>query len=373
MKEKQRAPRNRTLTCSQEEIERLSQGLTKLDGPAVPSDLEGKVINQYLFEAAKLFPKGFADLIVLDPPYNLFKNFHGHVFKGKEKDEYAEYFGMILDAVLPALKPNGTVYVCSDWKTSMHIAPVLEDRLCVRNRITWEREKGRGAKTNWKNNTEDIWFCTKSNGDDYVFNVNAVKLKRKVIAPYRDTEGKPKDWDEGKDGNYRLTHPSNIWTDITIPFWSMPENTDHPTQKPEKLIAKLVLASSHAGGFVFDPFLGSGTTAVVCKKLGRRFVGVEQNTEYCCWTKKRLEIADQDPSIQGYVDGVFWERNSLADQKTEATMSAAPAPSTPEVETPQVEPLNGHLEPVAPPPVKRGRGRPRLVKREPAEANLSLF
>jgi len=114
----------------------------------------------------------------------------------------------------------------------MHIAPVLEDRLCVRNRITWEREKGRGAKTNWKNNTEDIWFCTKSNGDDYVFNVDAVKLKRKVIAPDRDSEGKPKDWDEGEDGKYRLTHPSNIWTDITIPFWSMPENTDHPTEKP---------------------------------------------------------------------------------------------------------------------------------------------
>jgi site-specific DNA-methyltransferase (adenine-specific) len=373
MKEKQRAPRNRTLTCSAEEIERLSQELTKLDGPAMPSDLEGKVINQDLFEASKLFPKGFADLIVLDPPYNLFKNFHGHVFKGKEKDEYAEYFAMILDAVLPTLKPNGTVYVCSDWKTSMHIAPVLEDRLCVRNRITWEREKGRGAKTNWKNNTEDIWFCTKSNGDDYVFNVDAVKLKRKVIAPYRDTEGKPKDWDEGENGNYRLTHPSNIWTDITIPFWSMPENTDHPTQKPEKLIAKLVLASSHAGGVVFDPFLGSGTTAVVCKKLGRRFVGVEQNTEYCCWAKKRLEIAGQDPSIQGYADGVFWERNSLADQNTEAAKLAAPAPSTPEAASHKIEHPNGHLTSLSPPPVKRGRGRPRLVRPDPAEANLSLF
>ncbi len=95
----------------------------------------------------------------------------------------------------------------------------------------------------------------------------------------------------------------------------MPENTDHPTQKPEKLIAKLVLASSLEGGFVFDPFLGSGTTAVVCKKLRRRFVGVEKNTEYCCWALKRLRLADQEPSIQGYADGVFWERNSLADQK----------------------------------------------------------
>lgn len=346
--EKQRAPRNRTLTSSAEEMERFSAGLSKLNAIAAAEDLEDRIFNQDIFELASYLPKAFADLIVLDPPYNLFKNFHGHVFKGKEKAEYAEYFAIILDAVLPALKPNGTVYVCSDWKTSMHIAPVLEDRLCVRNRITWEREKGRGAKTNWKNNTEDIWFCTKSNGDDYVFNVDAVKLKRKVIAPYRDSEGKPKDWDEGEDGKYRLTHPSNIWTDITIPFWSMPENTDHPTQKPEKLIAKLVMASTHEGGLVFDPFLGSGTTAVVCKKLGRRFVGVEQNTEYCCWTKKRLGLADLDPSIQGYADGVFWERNSGADQKAETTKAS-------------------------PVKVPRPRRRPGILKPVPGETNMSLF
>ena len=157
-----------------------------------------------------------------------------------------------------------------------------------------------------------------------MFDVEAVKLKRKVIAPYRDSEGKPKDWHEGAEGNFRLTHPSNIWTDITIPFWSMPENTDHPTQKPEKLIAKLILASSRKGGFVFDPFLGSGTTAVVCKKLDRRYLGIEQSLEYCCWAKKRLEQAESDPSIQGYVDGVFWERNSLNEQKADK----APARTT---------------------------------------------
>lgn len=364
--EKQRAPRNRTLTCSQAEVENYSRLLSRLDGKASPAELEGKVINQDLFEAAKHLPEAFADLIILDPPYNLSKNFHGHLFKGREKDEYAEYFGAILDAVLPALKPGGTLYVCSDWKTSMHIAPLLEERLCVRNRITWEREKGRGAKTNWKNNTEDIWFCTKSTAGDYVFNVDAVKLKRKVIAPYRDLEGRPKDWDEGETGNFRLTHPSNIWTDISIPFWSMPENTDHPTQKPEKLIAKLVLASSHADGVVFDPFLGSGTTAVVCRKLGRRFVGVEQNTEYCCWTLKRLGLAGLDPSIQGYADGVFWERNSLADQKAEtgggATSSAPKAPLAAKAQ-----------EPVVPPRVARPRGRPRKVRPEPPEAPSRLF
>jgi site-specific DNA-methyltransferase (adenine-specific) len=94
----------------------------------------------------------------------------------------------------------------------------------------------------------------------------------------------------------------------------MPENTDHPTQKPEKLIAKLVLASSHMGDMVFDPFLGSGTTAVVARKLGRQFLGVEIDQEYCCWAMKRLSRAKEDPTIQGYRNKVFWERNTSNDQ-----------------------------------------------------------
>ena len=319
---KERAPRNRTLNCTGEEIAALIPNLLRLSQQVTAPSLENAVVHQDVFDAMRHLPHGFVDLLILDPPYNLSKDFNGHLFKAMDKQEYAEWFASLLSRLKPTLKPDATVYVCADWKTSSLIAPVLEEHFCVRNRITWEREKGRGAKANWKNNTEDIWFCTV--GEDFVFDVEAVKLKRKVIAPYRDSEGKPKDWHEGAEGNFRLTHPSNIWTDITIPFWSMPENTDHPTQKPEKLIAKLILASSRKGGFVFDPFLGSGTTAVVCKKLDRRYLGIEQSLEYCCWAKKRLEQAESDPSIQGYVDGVFWERNSLNEQKADK----APARTT---------------------------------------------
>ncbi len=311
---RERAPRNRTLSCNEQEILGYSQGLKRLTEPVAHEALEDVIVNQDLFAAGPFLPRGFADLIVIDPPYNISKNFNGHAFREKGKDEYCAWFESVLDVLIHTLSPQGSVYVCSDWKTSILIAPILEKRLVVRNRITWEREKGRGAKANWKNNTEDIWFCTAS--ENYFFNVDAVKLKRKVIAPYRDENGKPKDWEAGADGNYRLTHPSNIWSDITIPFWSMPENTDHPTQKPEKLIAKLILASTATGGYVFDPFLGSGTTAVVAKKLGRRFLGVEQNAEYCCWARKRLEAADSDPGIQGYVDGLFWDRNAIGDQRS---------------------------------------------------------
>jgi len=310
---KKRAPRNRTLTCTEAELASLSTDLLRLTEPASPELLTNRIINQDLDHAIPFLPAGFVDLLILDPPYNLTKNYNGHIFRSREAEDYIAWFGRIISSVLPLLRPKASLYVCSDWQTSNLVFPVLDKHLYVRNRITWEREKGRGAKTNWKNNTEDIWFCTL--GDDYCFNVDDVKLKRRVIAPYRSDEGKPKDWEESQNGNYRLTHPSNLWSDITIPFWSMPENTDHPTQKPEKLIAKLVLASSNSGDFVFDPFLGSGTTAVVARKLNRRFCGIELNREYCCWTAKRLRQAESDTNIQGYADSVFWERNSLNDQK----------------------------------------------------------
>jgi len=190
----------------------------------------------------------------------------------------------------------------------------MRENVEVRNRITWQREKGRGAKSNWKNATEDIWFGTIS--EDYYFDVDSVKQKRKVIAPYKEN-GQPKDWEETEDGNFRLTHPSNFWDDISIPYWSMPENTDHPTQKPEKLIAKLILASCPQNGIVLDPFLGSGTTSVVAKKLGRKFIGIEVNEEYCIWAEKRLAQAEIDKTIQGYSGGVFWERNTLNLQMAE--------------------------------------------------------
>ncbi len=309
--EKARSPRNRTLRCGNEEILDLGARLVTLDAPAQIEAIEGRIINQDIFQAAPYLPSGFVDLLVLDPPYNLTKNYNGRMFLEKQKNQYAEWFEQMILSVRHTLKPTASLYVCADWRTSVIVAPVLEKYFQIKNRITWEREKGRGAKFNWKNNIEDIWFCTV--GREYFFNVDAVKLKRKVIAPYRHN-GRPKDWREEADGNYRLTHPSNFWTDISIPFWSMPENTDHPTQKPEKLLAKLILASSQPGDMVFDPFVGSGTTAVAAKKLRRRFVCVELNQEYCCWGQKRLMQTSPNDAIQGYADSVFWERNSLGGQ-----------------------------------------------------------
>ena len=310
---KPRAPGNRTLSCTDEELSKYVRQVLRLQSKTTLPSITGRLVAGDLFAIAKFLPTQFVDLLVLDPPYNLLKDFNGNVFRRKRAKEYTLWFQRLLELLDPMLKPHATIYVCSDWQTSTLVQPVLSSRLHVRNRITWEREKGRGAKANWKNNTEDIWFCTKS--DSYYFDVEAVKLKRRVLAPYR-LHGKPKDWRQEKSGNFRMTHPSNIWTDLTVPFWSMPENTDHPAQKPEKLIAKLILASSREGDFVFDPFVGSGTTAVVAEKLKRRWCGVDINAEYLCWALKRLANAKSNSQIQGYSDGVFWERNSFSEMKS---------------------------------------------------------
>ncbi len=312
-KDEKRAPRNRTLTLSDKEREIYVSNLVTLEeNISELSNIKNKTIHADLFEALEHLPKGFADLIILDPPYNLDRNFHGMKFKSTDNEAYLEYLRSWFPKVLELLKEDGSLYLCGDWRSTAALHQVMDEHMHVLNRITWQREKGRGASKNWKNSMEDIWFGVK-NKNNYYFDVESVKQKRRVIAPYRK-DGKPKDWEETKDGNFRLSFPSNFWDDISVPFWSMPENTDHPTQKPEKLIAKLILASCPQGGVVFDPFLGSGTTSVVAKKLGRNYVGVDSNKEYCMWAEKRLNIAEEDLSIQGYVDGVFWERNSLNQQ-----------------------------------------------------------
>ena len=291
------AKNNRTLRIGGEERESLMQ---MIDGQSL--------IHGDLFDVLPTLPDGFANLIIVDPPYNLPRNFGNKKFTVVSPQQYEEYLRSWFSLLCDKLAPDGTLYMCGDWRCSSSMQRVIEERLTILNRITWQREKGRGAAHNWKNSMEDIWFAVK-NPKDYYFDVEAVKVRRRVLAPYRE-EGRPKDWEETSEGRFRTTFPSNFWDDISVPFWSMPENTDHPTQKPEKLIAKLILASSREGDVVFDPFLGSGTTAVAAKKLGRRYCGIELHLDYCLLAAKRLLLADQDKTIQGYAEGVFWERHS---------------------------------------------------------------
>ncbi len=268
-------------------------------------NIVGKTVWADSFEVAPLLPTEFVDLMIVDPPYNMNKAFGVEGFKKVSDEEYRVFTKKWIEAFLPSLKKNASVYVCCDWESGTIIAEELKKYFVIRNRITWQREKGRGAKSNWKNGMEDIYFCTLS--DEYAFNLDAVKQRRKVLAPYRE-DGKPKDWFILDGEKYRDTCPSNFWDDITVPYWSMSENTPHPTQKPEKLLAKLILASSNEGDLVFDPFGGSGSTVVTAKKLGRNYFSIERESSFCALTEKRLSLADEDKTIQGMIDGVFYAR-----------------------------------------------------------------
>lgn len=307
---KQRASNNRTLILEDAERPSLQAMIKTVDDlqHSQPLPWLDAVICADMMDAMRWIPDEVADLIILDPPYNLSRNFGKTTFVARKEEMYEEYLCSWMHDVCNKLKPTGSLYLCGDWRCTAAMQRVLSKELTILNRITWQREKGRGARNNWKNSMEDIWFAVKD-PQQYYFNVEAVMMKRRVKAPYK-VNGSPKDWEETKDGNFRLTYPSNFWDDISVPFWSMPENTDHPTQKPEKLIAKLILASSKEDDVVFDPFMGSGTSCVVASKLDRHFCGIEQNEEYCLWAQKRLLLAKEDPSIQGFFDGVFWERNT---------------------------------------------------------------
>ncbi|MGN1094728.1 MAG: DNA-methyltransferase [Candidatus Neoclostridium sp.] len=295
-----KSERNKTITLSEEQVQKYLA--------LCPSSFDGKsgVICADCFTAADSVPPGSVDLMIVDPPYNMNKRFGQYGFSKKSAAEYEKYTRAWIEKTLPLLKKTASVYVCCDWYSGITVGAVLSDYFVVRNRITWQREKGRGAAGNWKNCLEDVWFATL--GDDYYFNVEAVKQRKKVIAPYKK-DGVPKDWQEENGEKFRYTCPSNFWDDVTVPYWSMPENTPHPTQKPEKLLAKMILASSKPDDLVFDPFGGSGSTAVTAKKLGRRYLTIEKDGYYCAVARYRLEKADDDKSISGMKDGAFLPRN----------------------------------------------------------------
>ena len=191
MVSKVRASRNRTLTVSEAEVAVLRERILCIDNINESTDFINKTINANLFDVIRYIPDNFADLIIIDPPYNLTKNFNGIFFFEMSGADYDKYLESWFYEVCKKLKPNGSLYMCGDWKCTSAIQRIIEKELTIMNRITWQREKGRGAKGNWKNSMEDIWFAVK-NPKNYYFNVDAVMSKKRVIAPYK-VDGKPKD------------------------------------------------------------------------------------------------------------------------------------------------------------------------------------
>ena len=271
------------------------------------------IYNSSFEESKNIIKENCVDLFFLDPPYFISgtkKNIN--LISGdrtdwdcqwESKEDFYKWTSEWMKLAYSQLKVGGSIYVCCPWQHSGKFQELLENvGFVILNRITWKRDKGRGSSTNWKSMHEDIWFAYKK-GKDYTFNIDKIMVEKEVIAPYRDSEGNPKDWFEKDGKKIRYTYPGNIWINYSVPFWSMkevrsyaktkksPNNVleKHNTQKPKELVKTCIIASSNENDLVVDYFSGSGTTAIACKELNRNFIVFDINRLCIDMLKTRLK------------------------------------------------------------------------------------
>lgn len=211
------------------------------------------------------------DLVIADPPYNLGKNYgNNHDIKGFR--EYLQFSESWLQEAHRILARHGTLYVFMGFRFISYLYDILDQRLGMyfNSWITWHYTQGTGKTRGFSPRHDDILMFTKS--DDFKFNLDTVRIPQKY---YRDRN------------NMAGANPGDVWAFSHV-HYSNPEREAHPTQKPEALIARMVLVSSDEGDLVLDPFIGSGTTLRVCQVLERRCIGIELNPEYVALARKRL-------------------------------------------------------------------------------------
>ena len=211
------------------------------------------------------------DLIIIDPPYNVGKNY-GNNIDLRSRSEQIKFMEKWASEVVRLLKPKGTVYAFMGFRFIGKLFDVFETQqgLIFNNWICWHYTQGLGRKRGFSTRHDDILVFTKSK--DFTFNINDIRVPQKY---YR------------KINNMRGANPGDVWEFSHI-HYCQANRQNHPTQKPEGLIERIVKASSNAGDWVFDPFSGSGTTLRVCQQLHRNCVGVEINDDYVRIIQKRL-------------------------------------------------------------------------------------
>ncbi len=212
------------------------------------------------------------DLIIADPPYNLKKDY-GNNKDNKEFEEYINFTKKWLQESKRILKKNGTIYIFMGVRFISYLFQILEKdlNLIYNSWITWHYTQGMGKTKGFSPRHDDILVFNKS--DNFNFNLDDIRIPQKF---YRQRN------------NMRGANPGDVW-EFSHVHYSNPNRQKHPTQKPEGLIERLVLASSNESSLVLDPFFGSGTTARVCQQLNRSFIGIELNPKYKKMTEERLK------------------------------------------------------------------------------------
>lgn len=238
---------------------------------------EGHVI--YHGEALEVMkneiPDGSVDLVFVDPPYNIGKKFADFHDKWPSDAEYAKWAYEWIDECIRILKPTGTMYLMTSTQAMPYFDLYVRDKLTILSRIVWSYDSsGVQAKKYYGSMYEPILHCVK-NQKSYCFNANDILVeaktgaKRKLIDYRGDT---PKPYNTKKV-------PGNVWEFPRVRY-RMDEYEDHPSQKPEALLERVIRASSNAGDTVLDPFSGTFTTAAVAKLLGRNSISIESQESY---------------------------------------------------------------------------------------------
>jgi site-specific DNA-methyltransferase (adenine-specific) len=230
-----------------------------------------EILQGEAIEKLKEFENESVDLIIADPPYNLNKNY-GNKSDSKSFYEYIEFTKDWTKEATRILKPTGTIYVFMGFRFISYLYQVLENdcSLHFNNWICWFYTQGIGKKKGFSPRHDDILMFTKSK--DFTFNLDDVRVPQKY---YRSIN------------NMRGANPGDVWEFSHI-HYCQENRQNHPTQKPEGLMERMVLASSNENDLVVDPFAGSGTTLRVCQQLNRNCLGVELNQDYVNMIESRL-------------------------------------------------------------------------------------
>ena len=234
--------------------------------------IEQKIIlGDAINEMKKLTSKTF-DLIIADPPYNLGKNYgNNHDIKGFE--EYLIFSKNWIREAYRLLKPCGTIYVFMGFRFISYLYDLLDKdfKMFFNSWIVWHYTQGIGKTKGFSPRHDDILMFTKT--EDFIFNLDDVRVPQKY---YRERN------------NMRGANPGDVWEFSHVHYCNR-HRQSHPTQKPEGLIERIVLASSNEKSLILDPFLGSGTTLRVCQQLHRSGMGIELNPNYVKMSKRRLQ------------------------------------------------------------------------------------
>ena len=252
------------------------------------SNNNGRIIHGDALEVLQQIPDESIDLIFVDPPYNIGKNFAGRKDKWKTDKDYLDWCYQWIDLCIQKVKPNGSLYLMTSTQFMPYFDLYVRDKVTILSRIVWSYDSsGVQAKNYFGSMYEPILYCVK-NKNNYTFNSDDILVeaktgsKRKLI-DYRKNPPQP----------YKTEKvPGNVW-DFARVRYRMEEYENHPTQKPVALLERIIKASSKTGDTVLDPFSGTFTTCYVAQQLNRRFVGIEIQEEYLKIGLRRLGIATE--------------------------------------------------------------------------------